>query len=61
MLHAMSSLKEKLSKLGKAISNLDPKDSWHVQCSCGTVVKLNHEFSIVRFDKHRRHSRCGLH
>ena len=65
MVHAMSSSKEKLSKLSKAVSNLDPKavvkDSWHVQCSCGTAVKLNHEFSVVRFDEHRQHSRCGLH
>ena len=64
-MHAMSSSKEKLSKLSKAVSNLNPKavvkDSWHVQCSCGIAVKLNHEFSVVRFDEHRRHSHCGLH
>ena len=51
MLHAMSSSKEKLSKLSKAVSNLDPnavvKASWHVQCSCGTAMKLNHEFSTL--------------
>ena len=61
----MSSSKEKLSKLSKAVSNLDPKvvvkDFWHVQCSCGTAVKLNHEFSVVRFEEHRRHSCSGLH
>ena len=64
-LHATSSWKEKLSKLSKAVSNLNPKavvkDSWHVQCSCDTAVKLNHEFSVVRFDEHRQHCRCGLH
>ena len=51
-LHTMSSSKEKLSKLSKAVSNLDPKvvvkDFWHVQCSCGTAVKLNHELLDLR-------------
>ena len=55
MLHTMSSSNEKLSKLSKAVSNIDPnavvKDSWHVQCSCGTAVKLNHEFSVL-YSKH---------
>ena len=50
MLHAMSSSKEKLSKLSKVVSNLDPKavvkDSWHVQCSCGTAVKLNYCWTL---------------
>ena len=47
---------ERLSKLSRFVASLDPKaqvkDSWHILCSCGTTVKLNHEYGVARYQEH---------